>query len=282
VDGLPLAEAIPAELVAPPPVDVGADDSPVAALVDAATLARLGIAPGQAGRLTVGGRTIAVRAAGPAEMVPGADANNGVVIVDRAAADVALPDAARDPVVLYARAGPGAESAIAAEVGRFAPAVVLASRAAVLRELRAAPLGVAARAGFGAAIAVALLYAVAVVAFAARQAISARRREMAVLVALGLPSRGLAGMLVIEIVPLMVAALAAGIALGGLVAALVVPDLALGRLVGKPGPVALAIDPRLFLAFGAAPIAGAATALVAGTVSLGHSDVAAATRAVEA
>ena len=282
VEGLPLGEAIPVELVAAPPVDVGADDSPVAALVDAATLARLGISPGQSGRLTVGGRTVAVRAAGPAEMVPGADADDGVVIVDRAAADAALPGATRRPVVLYARAGPRAEAAISAEVGRFAPAVVLASRAAVLRELRAAPLGVAARAGFGAAIAVALLYAMAVLAIAARQAISARRRELAVLVALGLPSRRLVGMLAVEIVPLVVAALAAGLALGGLVAALVVPDLALGRLVGQPGSVALAVDPRLLVAFVAAPIAAAAAALVAGAVSLGRADLAAATRAVEA
>lgn len=278
---LPLAGAVPAGLAGLPPVDAGSAASPVEALVGAATLERLGLAPGAVGQLTVGDRTATVRIAGTPEVIPGLGAADELVVLDRAAADAALPGVAPDPWAVFLRAPPAASGGLAAEVGRFAPEVTLVSREDALVELRAAPLAQAIRAGFGVALAVALLYAVAVVALASRRAIGARRRELAVLRVLGLPPRGLAGLLALELAPLVVAALVAGAGLGVVIAALVLPDLAVARLVGLGGAATLAGDPALLLLLAAAPVLGAAAAILVGARGIRRGDLADATRAVE-
>jgi putative ABC transport system permease protein len=278
---LPLAGAVPAGLAGLPPADAGDPASPVEALVGAATLARLGLAPGGVGQLTVGDRTATVRVAGTPEVIPGLGAADEIVVLDRAAADAALPGIGANPWAVFLRAPGTASEGLAAEVGRYAPEVILASRGVAREELRAAPLARAIRAGFGVALAVALLYALAVVALASRRAIGARRRELAVLRVLGLPARGLAGLLALEVAPLVVAALVAGAGLGVLIAALVLPDLAITQLVGPGGVATLAGDPALLLLLAAAPVFGAAAAILVGVRGIRRGDLADATRAVE-
>ncbi len=281
VAGRALDASVPPELVAPPLVEAGAPGSPVAAIVGAETLARLGLAPGQVGSLTVGGRPISVRAVEAGASFPGLGSTGGVVIIDLRAARVAFPDAPLSPSLAFVRAPATAAPGLEAAVGRFGPILVLASREAVLAEVRSAALVGAVRAGFGAAAVICLLYAVAVVAVATRQAVLARWREMAVLHALGLAPRSLGWLLGVEVAPLVITALLAGIGLGFVIALVVVPDLGLGQVVGRVGPAGLALDPLLLVALAAAPAVGAVVAVAIGARGIGRTDLADATRAVD-
>lgn len=281
VADLPLGDTVPPSLAEPPRLDAGAPDSPAEALVGAATLERLGLVPGSVARLTVGGATITVRVAGAPRELPGIGAADHLVLLDRAAADVALPDLGDNPWAVFLRAPATAVEGIGAEVARYAPEVGLASREAVLAELRAVPLAEAIRIGFGAALAVAVAYAVAIVVLAARRAVGERRRELAVLRALGLRTGGLAGLLALEVAPLVVAGLVAGAGLGALVAAVVLPELALGQLVGLAMAVPLAADARVLVILAAAPVAAGTAAIVAAARGAQRDDLAEATRAVE-
>lgn len=281
VAGLPLGDAVPGSLVAPPLLDAGSPASPVEAVVGAATAERLGLGPGGVGRLTVDGTTVSVRVAATARELAGLGSADEVVLVDRAAADVALPDLGAAPGVVFLRAPATAVAGIAAEVDRFAPDVLLASRDAVLAELRAVPLAEAIRTGFGVALAVALAYAGAIVVLAARRSAGDRRRELAVLRAVGLPARRLAGLLALEVAPLVVAALVAGAAIGAIIAGLVVPQLWLARLVGLEGGAALTGDVPVLVALVAVPVLAAAAAIAAVSRGARRDDLAGATRAVE-
>jgi hypothetical protein len=202
-------------------------------------------------------------------------------VFDLAAARAALPDVVLDPAIAFVRAPATAGPGLRAAVDRFGVTLTLASREDVLAALRASPLVGAIRTGFGAAVLVALLYAVAVVALATRQAALARRREMAVLHGLGLAPRSLGRLLAVEVAPLVVTSLAAGVALGLLIAWLVVPDLALERLVGLDGPARLAGDPLILLVVGGAPLVGAVVAVAIGARGAGQAGLADATRALD-
>jgi hypothetical protein len=281
VAGLALDAPVPAELAALPLVDAGSPDSPVAAIADPATLARLGLSPGQVGVLTVRGRPISVRIAESRSSFPGVGSLDGGLLVDLAAARVALPGVPLEARLAFVRAPEAAANGLAAAVDRFGATVALTSRRDVLEEIRASALVGAVRTGFGIAAAVALLYALAVVAVATRQAVIARRRELAVLHALGLAPRRLVALLAVEVTPLVVTAIAAGIGLGLVIAVLVVPDLALERLVDLDGVARLAVDPAAILVLGAAPVLGAAVAIAVGARGVGRADLAAATRTVD-
>ena len=281
VSGRALDRGVPPELATPPLLDAGTPARPVAAIVGAGTLGRLGVVPGQVAVLTVGGRSISVRPVEARSRFPGLGSLDDVVVIDLAAARVALPDVVLDPAVAFIRAPATAATGLRAAVDRFGVTLALASREEVLEELRASPLVGAIRTGFGAAVLVALLYAVAVVAVATRQAALARRREMAVLHGLGLAPRSLVRLLGVEVAPLVVSSLAAGVGLGLLIAWLVVPGLALDRLVDPGGPVHLAADPVLLLAVAGAPLVGAVAAVVIGARGAGRTRLADATRAVD-
>jgi putative ABC transport system permease protein len=281
VEGRELDTSMLAALASPPLLDAGSPEHPVAALVGAETAGRLGLAPGQVGLLTVGGHTVSVRAVETRAHFPGLGSVGESVIVDLAAARQALPDVLLDPGLAFVRAPATAAPGLEAAVGRFGASVTLASRAEVLAGLRGSPLAGAISTGFAVALLVALLYAIAVVAIATRQAVAARRREMAVLHALGLARHRLLGLLVVEVGPLVITALVAGIGLGLLTAVLVVPDLALGRLLGLAGPARLAGDPLVLLVLVAAPVAGAAVAVAIGARGVGRANLADATRAVD-
>jgi putative ABC transport system permease protein len=215
------------------------------------------------------------------EQFPGLGPVGEAVIVDLAAARVALPDDPLPARLVYVRMTAAAKPGLEAEVGRYGAVVALELRDEVLGELRASPLVGAIRAGFGAAVLISLLYAVVVVAMATRQAVVARRRELAVLHALGLAPRSVVRLLAVEVAPLVVAALATGIGMGLVIAWLVVPSLALGNLVHLAGPAVLAGDLSVLVALGVAPAAGAVVAVAIGAHGIGHADLATATRAVD-
>ncbi len=279
--GRAVTTTVPPELTAAPLVDAGAPDSPVAAIAGPATLARLGLARGQVGTLTVRGNDVSVRIADVKPEFPGLGSLDGVVLLDLAAARVALPDVPLEPSLLFVRAPATAAPGLEAAVERFAGTVALASRDEVLAGIRASALVGAVRTGFGVAVAIALLYAVAVVAVATRQAVLARRRELAVLHALGMPARSLSRLLGVEVAPLVATSIVAGLGLGLAMGLLVVPDLDLAGLVGLAGPAEIAGDPLMLLALLATPAAAAFVAVAIGARGIGRADVADATRAVD-
>ncbi|MDL4815390.1 FtsX-like permease family protein [Actinomadura opuntiae] len=118
---------------------------------------------------------------------------------------------------------------------------VAADRAALRSQLRDAPLGATLQGvlvlGFGSAL------AFAVIAFVVNAAVTAgrRSREFAVLRALGVHPRQVAGMLAVEQAFLVVAGLAGGTVLGLVVARLVVPHLVVGLQTTEPYPPAVLI-----------------------------------------
>jgi putative ABC transport system permease protein len=281
VEGRALDVTVPAGLAAPPLLDAGNATSPVAAIVGTETAGRLGLAPGDVALLTVGGRSVTVRALEMRAQFPGLGPVGEAVIVDLAAARVALPDNPLPARLVFVRAPAVAKPAVEAEVARYGAVVALELRDDVLDELRASPLVGAIRIGFGVAVLISLLYALAVVAVATRQAVLARRRELAVLHALGLAPRSVVRLLAVEVGPLVVAALATGIGMGLVIAWLVVPNLALGQLVHLASPAVLAGEPLVLLALGIAPAAGAAVAVAIGAYGIEHTDLADATRAVD-
>ncbi|WP_173096549.1 ABC transporter permease [Actinomadura verrucosospora] len=135
------------------------------------------------------------------------------------------------------RTGPAAKAANAhREQGE-----VTGDRDALRSRLRDAPLGAALQGalvlGFGSAL------AFAVIAFVVNAAVTAgqRSREFAVLRALGVHPRQVAGMLAVEQAFLVVLGLAGGTALGLVVARLVVPHLVVGVQATKPYPPAVLI-----------------------------------------
>jgi putative ABC transport system permease protein len=282
VDGRALDATVPADLAAPPLLDAGTATSPAAAIIGTETARRLGLALGDVAVLTVGGRSISVRVLETRGQFPGLGPVGEAVIVDLAAARLALQDDPLPARLAFVRMTAGAEPGLEAEVGRYGAVVALELRDEVLGNLRASPLVGAIRTGFGAAVLIALLYAVVVVAVATRQAVLARRRELAVLHALGLAPRSVVRLLAVEVGPLVVAALATGLGMGLVIALLVVPSLALGQLVHLAGPALLAGDPAVLLALGVAPAAGAAVAVAIGAHGIGRTDLADATRAVDA
>ncbi|MFF4237954.1 FtsX-like permease family protein [Actinomadura geliboluensis] len=115
---------------------------------------------------------------------------------------------------------------------------VAGDRVRTRAELRDAPLGAALQGalvlGFGASL------AFAVIAFAVNAAVTAgeRTREFAVLRALGVPPRQVAGMLAIEQAYLVALGLLGGTVLGLVVARLVVPHIVLGVQAAEPYPPA--------------------------------------------
>ncbi|MFB4296322.1 FtsX-like permease family protein [Actinomadura sp. NTSP31] len=118
---------------------------------------------------------------------------------------------------------------------------VAADRAALRSRLLDAPLGATLQGvlvlGFGSAL------AFAVIAFVVNAAVTAgrRSREFAVLRALGVHPRQVAGMLAVEQAFLVVVGLAGGAALGLAVARLVVPHLVVGLQTTEPYPPAVLI-----------------------------------------
>ncbi|WP_433328303.1 FtsX-like permease family protein [Spirillospora sp. CA-294931] len=124
---------------------------------------------------------------------------------------------------------------------------VASDRAALRRELRDAPLGAALQGALVLGFAAALAFAV--IAFVVSSAVAARERarEFAVLRALGVRGRQISGMLAVEQTFLVGLGLVGGLALGLLVARLVVGHIVLTVQAGAPYPPADLVVPWTIL-----------------------------------
>jgi len=138
------------------------------------------------------------------------------------------------------------------------PSGVVTSRAALAEGLRDSPAVAAIRLAIAVGAAIAALYAALAVAAALALAGSARAIELAHLRTLGLRSGQASQLLLIEHLPAIIVAFAAGLGLGiGLFTALA-PSLGLDALVGATIEIGLSLDPRLL-----ALTAGGVVAVVA-------------------
>lgn len=115
---------------------------------------------------------------------------------------------------------------------------VAADRAALRDRLRDAPLGAALQGALMLGFAAALAFAVIAFVVNAAVAVRERAREFAVLRTLGVRTRQLAGMLAVEQAFLVALGIAGGLALGLVVARLVVPDTVLSVQAAPPYPPA--------------------------------------------
>jgi predicted lysophospholipase L1 biosynthesis ABC-type transport system permease subunit len=152
---------------------------------------------------------------------------------------VAAGDAADPPREWWASVtGERTAPAVAALSAHREWGEVAGDRIALHRRLRDAPLGAALQGalvmGFGAAL------AFAVIAFGVNATVAARERarEFAVLRALGVPDRQVAAMLAVEQTFLIAIGLLGGLALGLVVARLVVPHVVLTVQAAPPYPPA--------------------------------------------
>ncbi|NEA21077.1 FtsX-like permease family protein, partial [Actinomadura bangladeshensis] len=186
-----------------------------------------------------------IKVLGIAPALPTVPAGEPGVLVDlpaltqsRIAADGVTTDSI-EPGEWWASArGGGTAAAVRALTAHPAWGEVAADRVKVRAELRDAPLGAALQGALVLGFAAALAFAV--IAFVVNAAVTAgeRTREFAVLRALGVHPRQVAGMLAIEQAYLVVLGLLGGTFLGLAVARLVVPHVVLSVQSAQPYPPA--------------------------------------------
>lgn len=168
-----------------------------------------------------------------------------------------------DPTVWFIDAPPGAPDEVVAAVTEASPISRVLARDAVLADSTGDPF--IAWVGRGMIALAAVAAAAAIVAAAAGLAISApaRRRELALLAAMGLRRRQAAWLTAIEFLVPTILALAAGTGLALLLVELVTPTLELSAFAGGPHPVVPRARTAFSLAFGGAVLAAvAATSVV--------------------
>ena len=245
-------------------------------LVPAARAAADGLQPGTALSLVMGGKTIgAVVFAIEADLL--GLATDGV-IVPLDALRAVLPTWSGADAALFLRAAPGDAQAIEAIVAPYKGQLTLASAADVQRALREAPLVGTMRDGFLGALVVAAAFAAVVVGAAFTQALALRRREMALLRALGLDAGGVLRVVAGELGLTVGVAAGAGVALGLAIARLTVPGLGIERFAGTLVAPEVAVDLPGVLAAVAGPLLVSLAVIVPIVVSIRAAEPSAALR----
>jgi putative ABC transport system permease protein len=209
-------------------------------LVPAARARTDGLTPGSHVSLAIGGKTVAAVVHAVEADLLGLDADS--VIVPLGALRVAVPNWSGTDAIVFLRAAPEDRPAIEAILAPYQSQVALASAADVRRGLRDAPLVGTIRDGFLGALLVAAAFAAVVVGAAFAQALALRTREMAVLRALGLDTRGVVGVVVGELSLTLGVAAVAGVALGLAIARLAVPGLGIEQFAGTHVAPDVAVD----------------------------------------
>ncbi|HEU5421023.1 MAG TPA: FtsX-like permease family protein [Streptosporangiaceae bacterium] len=257
-------------------VTPGPRPAPLPALATRAFLAASGTSPGQIVQVQVQGVSIPVRLAAEVTRFPTITGPAGGLVIDQAALQDALRTRGVPPVPVtewLLRTGPGLR------LTGLPAGTSVTSSAAVARALVQRPLSVAPLVALLAIAAAAIILACAgfVVSAATSQD---RRRDMAMLDALGTWPRQVMRMLCLEQAMTAVPAAAAGLAIGGLLSQLIVPAMSLTAQAARPNPPVLVQVPWL-LAGGIALVIAAIPVLTAGLPALRSLAVAAMLRTQE-
>jgi hypothetical protein len=230
---------------------------PLAAAVTSAFAAATGQGRGSRFPVSLGGVSVPVTVAA---VIPGFPTIDGPgVVVDQSWLQQALAAAGAQPLPVtewWLRTGAAAPAA------RLPGGAVLADRAAIAASLLASPLSAAPQLSMLAIAAVAVILAAAGFGVAAATA-GERARDLALLATLGATRRQLTRVLCLEQAALGLPAAGAGLALGALLARLVVPAVTLTATGAHPQPsvlvqVPLAVPVAVAVVTAAIPVAIAA------------------------
>ncbi|HUA28360.1 MAG TPA: hypothetical protein VMC03_05705 [Streptosporangiaceae bacterium] len=229
----------------------GSGSVPVPALASAAAGGAL---PGSGARLTVGGRTLALRLAGRSPGIPGVAAGSFLVLPSwafGAPEASSVSSAPASPPSLMLVVGPGLkDGALTATVRRALPGATVTFRGNALAALADAPLPAAAREAITEGAAAAAAFSTLIVLIWLLMSAPAREMTLARLSTMGL-GRGQARWLVgIETLPQLLAAIAGGVASACVLAPLVAPSISLAAFAGSatggaPGVAGAAIRTEL-------------------------------------
>jgi putative ABC transport system permease protein len=207
--------------------------APVPALASAAAN---GVLPPGGARLTVAGRTLALRPAGRSPGIPGVTAGSFLVLPSWALAGSSAASASPAPPSpsLMLVVGPGLNAgALAATVRRALPGAAVTFRGSALAALADAPLPAAARQAITEGAAAAAGFSALIVLIWLLMSAPARDMTLARLSTMGL-GRGQARWLVgIETLPQVLAAIAGGVASACVLAPLVAPSISLAAFTGS-------------------------------------------------
>jgi putative ABC transport system permease protein len=209
---------------------------------------------------------------------PGVPAGTRFVVVSRAvlAAALALPELRAGTI--YVRGGEGLVDALRAEVGGSGEVASVVARAEVAAALRGAPLVTTVTGGFLISLVVAALYVTLTLVIGLLLVAGARARDVAYLRTMGLSAGQTLRMAILEQVPPILIAVAAGAALGLGITALIGGALDLGAFAGADIAADMTIDwPTLALA-GAWLLVVAAVGVTAGALAARRVDPARALR----
>jgi putative ABC transport system permease protein len=222
--------AFPASALARPPAGPG----PVPVLA-AATVA--GAVPGHTATLQIGTRRLTVRLAGQVRSVPGVGAGALVVLPAWALGN-------RPPPTVMLVAGPHVDgTGLTAAVRRALPGAPVILRSDVLAALARAPLPDAATHAIAESAAAAALFSALIVLISLLMSAPSRDMTLTRLATMGL-GRGQARRLVlVETLPLVLAATAGGVASAWALAPLVAPSISLASLTGSGAGVPVRIEP---------------------------------------
>ena len=195
--------------------------------------------------MLVSARTVLVRVVEIRETFPGVAVDGAWVIVPLASLREAVGDRAFPASVIFVRA-PGVSAASVQEaIDDVLPATLVSGRSEALQEVQAGPLVRGVGVGFMLAVAISIAYAALATTAALVLVAAVRSRETAHLRTLGMTSRGLLALSIIEHGPAVLTATVIGVALGVGVAWFVAPGLDLAGLIGSPIEVALVVDTRV-------------------------------------
>ncbi|MGH2382728.1 MAG: FtsX-like permease family protein [Candidatus Limnocylindria bacterium] len=195
--------------------------------------------------LLVSARTVLVRVVDIRDTFPGVGVDGAWVVVPLASLRDAVGDRQFPASVIFLRA-PGASAASVQDaMDEILPATRVTGRSESLDGLQAGPLVRGVEVGFILAVAIAIAYAALATTAALVLVAAVRSRETAHLRTLGMTSRGLLALSIIEHGPAVLMATVIGVALGVGVAWFVAPGLDLAGLIGSPIEVALVVDLRV-------------------------------------
>jgi len=227
--------------------DVPIPDQPLPAILSRA-VATEGPRPIRAGdevEMLVSARVVTIKVETIRASFPGIDPDEAWLVVPLEALRATAGDRALSASTVFLRAPGASASEIQAAMDEILPATTVTGRAEVLAEFRSGPLVRGVGTGFVIAVVVAIAYAALATTAALVFVAAVRSRETAHLRTLGMTSRGLLLLAVIEHGPAVLAATVIGVGLGVGVAWFVAPGLDLAGLIGSSIEVALVIDWRV-------------------------------------
>lgn len=239
----PADPRLPAGLEALPAGELGTTAAPIPALI----MSSLGdfrreIGTGDTFQLSVLGSRLAFSGIAERAAFPGVPAGARFVVVARdvLAQAVGLPDLRAG--TLLVRGSDGLAAAIRAEVTGSGEVAFVVARQEVLEGLRSAPLVTTVTLGFLVSLGVAAAYVTLTLVIGLLLAAAARSRDVAYLRTMGLSAGQSLRMAILEQVPPIVVAVAAGAGLGLAIVALIGRGLDLGAFAGADIAADLTID----------------------------------------